>query len=391
MNRRFEALHFNPILAPTSLTRRGWATSIVDTMNSTEQKPRTSILDLAHSFGWSVISPKNSIATTKRDHWGISFDTATELNGRFILKTNGNESGNSNGHDQDTSSSSIVLNVSTKTGDIVGTRVDYDTLKIPNATTFIIPSTDVMVEELTTDRVKQLIDASDIILLSGGDDLGPHATGMAKDDTDLSRFYGVNHARDQIETKILEEAIDRDDVFLLGICRGLQLLAPFLTDKKVAPVEVEGHRPPPEPDTDKMSVEPYHHNVNIVLPSDIKEAINFPDIQYATSHHHQGILLDDLKPHLDELQKKGWYMALTAHENGGREIVEGMVKVKKDPESGEWRLLGVAVQGHPEFACGKHDKPESVWQQAEADREMFNKWLIDQKKMFMDRKMANVS
>jgi putative glutamine amidotransferase len=66
----------------------------------------------------------------------------------------------------------------------------------------------------------RLLDAVDGLILSGGGDIAPeHYSGAPHDE-----IYGVSKERDRFEIELARAAMGRDDLPLLCICRGMQVL-----------------------------------------------------------------------------------------------------------------------------------------------------------------------
>jgi putative glutamine amidotransferase len=69
-------------------------------------------------------------------------------------------------------------------------------------------------------NIKELLDAVDGLLLSGGGDINPELYG----DQDVhEKTYGIHEGRDELELALAREALDRD-LPVLCICRGIQVL-----------------------------------------------------------------------------------------------------------------------------------------------------------------------
>ena len=127
----------------------------------------------------------------------------------------------------------------------------------------------------------RLLDALDALVLSGGGDVDParHAGGSHE------AVYGVVPERDAFEIELVQAALERDDLPLLGICRGMQLLNVALGgDLELHLPDVRGngvtHRlPPREPVTHEVRVEPDS------LLGEIYGQVSFP----VCSWHHQEV------------------------------------------------------------------------------------------------------
>jgi putative glutamine amidotransferase len=80
------------------------------------------------------------------------------------------------------------------------------------AVPFVLPP---LVEQVV-DQVKHL----DAIVFTGGGDIDPYLYG---EDDEHKSVYGINELRDHYEFALLNEAV-RQNIPILGICRGLQLI-----------------------------------------------------------------------------------------------------------------------------------------------------------------------
>lgn len=67
-------------------------------------------------------------------------------------------------------------------------------------------------------EIVNTIDESDIVVLTGGDDISPHLYNQKP----LSCTY-YNEHRDRVDLKAVQEGIDKKK-FMVGVCRGAQLL-----------------------------------------------------------------------------------------------------------------------------------------------------------------------
>jgi len=174
-----------------------------------------------------------------------------------------------------------------------------------------------------------MLDGSDALLLSGGEDIDPTAYGA----TPSGKLGDVDPRRDQFELALFREAWSRG-IPVLAICRGLQLVNVALggTLWQDLPSELPGpvrHDQPARRD-DRT------HSVHILPGSRLARALGVTTFR-TNSFHHQAIR--DLAPEL----------TVTARAEEG--IVEGVESMADAP----W-LVG--VQWHPEEFHGAHDAPD---------------------------------
>lgn len=147
------------------------------------------------------------------------------------------------------------------------------------------------------------------ILFSGGRDLDPRLYGEERGpDVDEP-----DEERDALEQRLFELA-EREDLPLLGICRGLQALNVFRGGRLVR--HLDGHR------DERVAAHPLH-----LVPDSRLRAILGADRIEVNSYHHQAVVEAGLG--------RGLRVAGTA---------DGLVEAFEDPA----RRFFVAVQCHPE-------------------------------------------
>lgn len=169
---------------------------------------------------------------------------------------------------------------------------------------------------LVTDysNVDDLIKTADGLLLAGGGDIDPELTG---DIPDLNTQGQISKARDDFEYNLLKKAI-KEDMPVLGICRGMQVISAFCGAHIIQ--HIEGHRQ----NTERNKT---FHEVDIVKDTLLHEIIGKEKI-YVNSFHHQAV-------------GEGFNGIISGTCNG---IIEA-IELDKNKF-----VLG--VQWHPEHLCG---------------------------------------
>lgn len=181
------------------------------------------------------------------------------------------------------------------------------------------------------DLVGSLLDAVDGVLFSGGADIDPVEYGQAPD----AHLGLVDPTRDAFELALYREARNRD-LPILGICRGIQLIA------VAEGGALHQHLPADPARVQHMQASPEGHPIHRVrlepgtaLGAAFERAgADVPDHVRVNTYHHQGL---DGVP--DTLRAIAWA------DDGVIEAVEGR----------EGAFL-VGVQWHPEMAFEQHDE-----------------------------------
>ena len=182
---------------------------------------------------------------------------------------------------------------------------------------------------------------ADALLLWGGEDIHPSFYGQKPHPFNDTKTPDPSY-RDMLEWQMLQEAVE-NDVPIIGVCRGAQLLCAFAGGKLVQHVKGNFHK--------------YGH---------IIETYDGLSIQ-ASANHHQMMMPDGTEHDL---------LAWTTDKSDGYEgdsgaaITEGMYIEKQiDPEVVYFRdVNGLAIQPHPEW----HEKSDDE----------FPKWILQQIEYF---------
>lgn len=164
------------------------------------------------------------------------------------------------------------------------------------------------------------IEDYDGLIISGGIDIDPAGYGEAPS----SYVSDTNAARDEFESELLRDALDRD-LPVLGICRGHQLLNVEHGGSLLQHIaEREPHRARSGEDG---AIDSGWHEVALAEGSLLAGLFDVPSLR-VNSRHHQAVTLDRLAP--------GLRVAATTP--------DGVVEALERPD----RRWVVSVQWHPE-------------------------------------------
>ena len=164
------------------------------------------------------------------------------------------------------------------------------------------------------------IEDYDGLVISGGVDIDPACYGEAPS----SYVSDTNAARDEFETALLQDALERD-LPVLGVCRGHQLLNVAHGGSLLQHIaEREPHRARSGEDG---AIDSGWHEVALAEGSLLAGLFDVPSLR-VNSRHHQAVTLDRLAP--------GLRVAATTP--------DGVVEALERPD----RRWVVSVQWHPE-------------------------------------------
>ena len=193
-----------------------------------------------------------------------------------------------------------------------------------------------------------LLETLDGILFSGGGDINPLLLG----EEPLPQLHSVCPKRDEAELFLAREAFHRQ-IPMLGICRGIQVMAAALDGKVFQDIYVQGEGAKIKHSQDM----PRHyasHTINIKEGSALQSIFGNKQTLPVNSFHHQAV--SDPGPHL---QVSAW-------------SPDGIIEAV---ESSEHKAL-LGVQWHPECFILNHD---------ESMMSVF-RWLVSEARTFSQAK-----
>ena len=192
----------------------------------------------------------------------------------------------------------------------------------------------------TLSSISQVKDA-DALLLWGGEDIHPSFYNQKPHPCNDTKTPEPSY-RDMLEWQMLKEALE-NDVPIIGVCRGAQLLCAFAGGSLIQHV--------------KGSVHKHGHVIETYDGLSI----------HARANHHQMMMPDNTNHDL-----LAWTTNVAEGYEGdsGTPITEGMYVEKHiDPEVVYFRdVNGLAIQPHPEW----HDDP----------KDQFPQWILQQIEYF---------
>ena len=198
------------------------------------------------------------------------------------------------------------------------------------------------------EAIQTLLDTLDGIVLSGGGDINPLLMG----EEPLPQLHSVCPERDESELFLAREAFHRQ-IPILGICRGIQVMAAVLGGKIFQDIYVqsEGTKIKHSQDMPRYTAS---HTINIKEGSTLQSIFGGKQTLRVNSFHHQAV--SDPGPHL----------TVSAMSPDG--IIEAV-------ESNEHKAL-LGVQWHPEcFILNNDESMMSVF-----------RWLISEARTFSQAK-----
>ena len=200
----------------------------------------------------------------------------------------------------------------------------------------------------------RLLDTLDGIVFSGGGDINPLLLG----EEPLPQLHSVCPQRDEPEFFLVREAFHRQ-IPMLGICRGIQVMAAALGGKVYQDIYVQGLPPRGEvaggllKHSQDMPRYAASHSVRIEAGSLLHSILN-KEVLAVNSFHHQAV------------SEPGPHMKVSAQSPDG--IIEAV-------ESAEHKAL-LGVQWHPEcFILGGDETMMPIF-----------RWLVDEAKTFSQAK-----
>lgn len=174
----------------------------------------------------------------------------------------------------------------------------------------------------------RLLDTLDGIVLSGGADMNPLYVG----EEPVTALGGINHRRDHQELMLVRLAFNRQ-IPMLGICRGIQMLAAALDGHIYQDIysQVEGTLLKHSQSAERHVAT---HTVSIESDSVLASVLGEGTLA-VNSFHHQAV--SDAGPHLKVVARSG----------------DGIIEAI---ESSEHKSI-IGVQWHPECFCTLADNP----------------------------------
>jgi len=167
--------------------------------------------------------------------------------------------------------------------------------------------------------VTLLVGTVDGLLFAGGTDIEPHRYGQQA----TERLEQTSPVRDEFELQVAEIAL-RQDIPILGICRGLQILTVATggeLHQHLCDLGYAEHRPNPG-HLDETTM----HTVDVCADSTLG-ACGFAGVREVNSHHHQGVA---------RVGAGGRVVATS--------VPDGVIEAVEWPE----QTFAVGVQWHPE-------------------------------------------
>lgn len=157
------------------------------------------------------------------------------------------------------------------------------------------------------DRLPQLIERVDALVLHGGGDVDPRRYGQ---NPSADELYGIVHEHDEVELAVVRAALAAD-IPILAVCRGMQVLNVALGGTLVQHIGTDDHWYATHP-------------VNVRPGSRLAKAIGSERPNACHSVHHQSIgdlgagltlvaTADDGMPEAMEVDEARWALAVQWH------------------------------------------------------------------------------
>lgn len=223
-----------------------------------------------------------------------------------------------------------------------------------DATAFMLPTNNTFAEN--PQAVKDVLSHEKFssVLIMGGEDPSPILTGICGLNGVKADAYGsYNPLRDAVNINLLNAA-EEQRVFILGICRGLEIYATMHHARLIEADEL--HHPlfyAGESASEKLPID--HCVQKVEVPSvNLFSQLN---IQIVNSHHHLALSLTDFTN--SQLPELGWTPYYLSGKTG-EETVEIAIRLDR-----KGCITGILTQGHPERQKG-------------ADGEMMRGWIKSQ-------------
>jgi putative glutamine amidotransferase len=118
----------------------------------------------------------------------------------------------------------------------------------------------------------------DGILLTGGEDVHPKFYNKMEY-LPLCHEYDMDERRDEFELKVIDY-IQKNQLPLLGICRGLQITNVYFGGTLIPDIPTSGR-----PDHSKLNDKDRYHNVNINLRSELFDIVENESGEVNSAHH----------------------------------------------------------------------------------------------------------
>lgn len=141
----------------------------------------------------------------------------------------------------------------------------------------------------TPSDIKSLVKRSDLIIFTGGEDISPDIYGGKP-------AYYYNKTRDTVEINVLENALNNDK-YILGVCRGHQLINAVLGGKLIQDMHHPGYHSLDFIKTSilqlekifKRGVNSLHHQAVEIPGKDMEVTSKFGEIIESTEHVNKKI------------------------------------------------------------------------------------------------------